>query len=154
MVRDALCLDPLLARWTEQNRLVAICPEVMAGASIPRAPSEIVGAGGGAAILQGQAYIINKIGQDVTLVYKRGAELALQVAKQYAVKLAILKENSPSCGSQKIYDGSFSGKLIAQQGVTAALLKQNGVKVFNEHQLAEAECYLQQLEAKNQLFQG
>ena len=63
--------------------------------------------------------------------------MSLFIAKQNNVKYAILKENSPSCGSNKIYDGSFTGKKVIGKGITTALLEKEGIKVFNEKQIDE-----------------
>lgn len=48
---------------------------------------------------------------------------------------AILKEYSPSCGSNKIFDGTFSGIKIDGAGITARLLKENGIEVISEEQI-------------------
>ena len=47
-------------------------------------------------------------------------------------ELAILKANSPSCGSGCIYDGTFTGTLTEGDGVFAAKLKEVGIKVLTE----------------------
>ena len=106
--------------------LVIICPEVFGGLSTPRSPSEIK-----------NGRVINKKGKDVTNNFNTGANMSLFIAKQNNVKYAILKENSPSCGSNKIYDGSFTGKKVIGKGITTALLEKEGIKVFNEKQIDE-----------------
>ncbi len=146
---DALCEHPLFKQWREEGRLVFVCPEVSAGMSIPRIPSQIVGKGGGKAVLKKIAVVKDKEGCDVTDFYVRGAENALQIAQQHHIKLAILKERSPSCGSNQIYDGSFSGEKIAGEGVTAALLRSHDIRVFSNEQLEAAAEYLLQLESQN-----
>jgi uncharacterized protein YbbK (DUF523 family) len=93
----------------------------------PRSPSEIVGSGGGLAVVRCSAIVKNQIGEDVTSAYRRGAELAVSLARQHGIKIAILKEGSPSCGSNKIYDGTFSGKVVPGMGLTATMLVENGV---------------------------
>jgi uncharacterized protein YbbK (DUF523 family) len=50
--------------------------------------------------------------------------------------MALLKERSPSCGSGRIYDGSFTGTVIPGNGVTAELLKEKGLAVFGETEFA------------------
>ena len=50
-----------------------------------------------------------------------------------AIKYAILKFRSPSCGSDQIYDGTFSHTLINGDGICAKLLKQNGISIFTEN---------------------
>ena len=73
-----------------------------------------------------------KNGRDVTENYRRGAEGALYLCKTLDIKKAVLKERSPSCGNGKIYDGSFSGRLKDGDGVTAELMKKNGIEVYGE----------------------
>lgn len=104
--------------------LVPICPEVDGGLPIPRTSSERVG-----------NRVIMRDGVDVTENYMRGALIALEQSKLNSVEFAILKARSPSCGKGKIYDGSFSGKLIDGNGVTAELLTKAGVKVITEEEL-------------------
>ncbi len=62
--------------------------------------------------------------RNVTEPYARGAEAALWFAKLAGCRYAVLKERSPSCGPGKIYDGSFTGKLVRGDGLTAALLQE------------------------------
>jgi uncharacterized protein YbbK (DUF523 family) len=54
----------------------------------------------------------------------------------------VLKSRSPSCGTGQVYDGSFSGRLVAGDGVTAAALRREGVEVFDETELEEADAAL------------
>lgn len=105
----------------EKYNLIPVCPEIMGGLPTPRLSSEIRG-----------ELVVMKDGSDVTKEYKRGAEEVLRLAQMFDCKIAVLKENSPSCGCGKIYDGTFSRKLIDGNGVTAGLLLKNGIKVFGE----------------------
>ena len=125
--------DPDLRQWIAEGRLVPICPEVVAGLAVPRPSAEIIGTGGGAAVIQSKARVVSCNGEDVTDAYLEGAKIALNIAQHDNIQLAILKNQSPSCGSSKIYNGQFENHLIEGQGVTAALLQQNGVSVFSEH---------------------
>jgi uncharacterized protein YbbK (DUF523 family) len=117
-----------------QKECMLVCPEVMGKLPAPRPPCEFI---------NGRA--IDKDGKDITdnLIY--GAEETLDKAEKRAAELdqkiefAILKANSPSCGSGKIYDGTFSGVLIDGDGVFAALLKKKGIPVICENQKDEAE---------------
>ena len=120
----------------QQAILIPFCPEVAAGCPAPRPPCEMVGGNGGD-VLNGKAVVINREGADLTAAFIEGARKALQVARENGVTAAILKEGSPSCGSSLIYDGAFSGKRIPGRGVTAALLQQNGVKLFSEVDLPQ-----------------
>ncbi|MDR0841523.1 MAG: DUF523 domain-containing protein [Christensenellaceae bacterium] len=114
-----------------QGEAVCICPECLGGLPTPREPSEIIG-GEGADVLAGRAKVLNRAGQDVSERFIQGAYAALAICKAQGIGYAILKARSPSCGTGKIYDGSFSGALRGGDGVTAALLKQNGIQVVTE----------------------
>ncbi|MDK2918065.1 MAG: hypothetical protein PWQ37_798 [Candidatus Petromonas sp.] len=115
---------------------VIICPEQLGGLPTPRKPSEIVD-GDGHDVLKGKTKVLDNEDRDVTGFFIKGAKETLKIADLYGAKTAILKANSPSCGSKKIYDGSFSGKLKDGKGVTAALLKENGILVLDEENYRE-----------------
>ncbi|WP_304525164.1 DUF523 domain-containing protein [Halomonas sp. I5-271120] len=135
--------DPTLERWRREGRLVAACPEVQAGMSTPRPPAEIQG-GTGAAVLDGTAQVIARDGADVSQAFLSGAEQALALCQRHHIRVAILTEASPSCGSSALYDGSFTGQRVPGQGVTAALLERHGVRVFSQFELDQAERALQE----------
>ena len=105
----------------EKFTLIPICPEVDGGLPTPRTPSEGVG-----------DKVLMRDGKDVTHNFRLGAELALERAKTFSCLAAVLKARSPSCGSDTIYDGSFSGTLTNGDGVAAKLLKKNGIDVYTE----------------------
>ncbi len=126
--------QPELIALAAQGRVVPVCPEVAGGLPVPRPPAEIVG-GDGEDVLDGQARVVTAEGEDVTGAYLRGAECALAAARRCSITMAILKQRSPSCGSTSIYDGTLSGRLVAGQGVTAALLLRHGVAVWSEEYL-------------------
>ncbi len=116
--------DDKLRFLCESYELIPVCPEAYGGLTTPRAPSERRDEG-----------VFSSEGMDVTEQFKKGAEAALYLAETLGIRKALLKENSPSCGSGTIYDGSFSGKLIHGNGVTAELLKAHGVEVSGESSL-------------------
>ena len=124
-----------LLPWTARGQVVPICPEVAGGLPIPRPTAEIVG-GSGEDVLDGRARVVTGAGEDVTSAYVRGAERALAAARRHGITTAILKQRSPSCGSECIYDGTHSGRLRAGQGVTAALLRRHGVAVWSDGDLS------------------
>ena len=105
----------------EKYRLVPVCPESYGGLPSPRLPSERV-----------EDRVLAKDGADVTEQYKKGAAAALRLAELFGCKMALMKERSPSCGHDRIYDGSFTGTVVPGDGVAAELLKQNGVTVYGE----------------------
>ena len=111
---DVICLK-------ERAQLVPVCPEQLGGLATPRTPAE----------RRGEA-VVTRYGRDVTAQYRRGAQEALRLARLFGCTKAILKSKSPSCGCGLIYDGSFSGRLVPGEGVTAQLLRENGVEVRPE----------------------
>lgn len=123
-----------LLRWKSEDKLIPVCAEVLGGLSIPRCPSEIY-----------KDKVITKDGNDVTYEFRKGADEVLKIAKENNIKIAILKDGSPSCGCHKIYDGSFEGRKIDGVGICAKLLIQNGIKVFSGDEINLAEEYLDNL---------
>lgn len=119
-------LTKYLPELLKKHTLIPVCPETYGDLPIPRPPAE----------KQGER-IVDQQGKDVTEAFQKGAQKTLAIAKEMHCEIAILKESSPSCGSQMIYDGTFSGKKIPGSGVTAQLLRENGISVFSEKQLEE-----------------
>ena len=115
-----------VVRLMESHTLIPVCPEQLGGLATPRPPAE----------RQGDA-VCTQSGTDVTEQYRRGAEEALRLCRLYGCQAAVLKERSPSCGSGAVYDGTFSGTLVDSDGVTAELLKANGIPVYGESCLEE-----------------
>ncbi|MGM0472495.1 MAG: DUF523 domain-containing protein [Bacillota bacterium] len=113
-----------VTKLADEYLVVPICPESVE-LPTPRPPAEIKG-GSGADVLVGKAKVITNEGQDVSNEFIDGAYQALQQAKVSGINLALLKARSPSCGKNQIYAGDFSGELRAGDGVTTALLRQNG----------------------------
>lgn len=118
--------EETLKALKKQYRLIPVCPETAAGLPIPRAPSEIQA-----------GRVLSREGRDVTAFFEKGAQFALELAKRKGCSKALLKENSPSCGSGRIYDGSFCGRLTEGYGFAAAKLKQAGLEVYGETQIQE-----------------
>jgi len=121
----------------KQKRVIAFCPEVAGGLSIPRDAAEIQ-TSDGYAVLDNIGRVKTSKGDDVTEHFLQGARQALALCRQHQIKIAVLTELSPSCGSSQIYDGSFSRSLHRGVGVTTALLKQHGITVFSQHQISDA----------------
>lgn len=129
-------LNNKISKLVEENKAITICPELLGGFSTPREPAEIRG-GNGEDVLDGKARVVDRSGKDVTELYIKGAYATLEQAKEINATIVLLKENSPSCGSSKIYNGEFIGEKMEGMGVTSALLKRNGLKVISEEQFAE-----------------
>ena len=131
------CLVGIPCRWDAVSKpkekiiemlklgeVIPLCPEQLGGLTTPREPSEIVG-----------DMVISKSGKDVTEEFHRGAKITLDIAKELNCTKAILKAKAPSCGCNKIYDGTFSRKLISGDGITAKLLKENGIEIITEEEI-------------------
>ncbi|WP_426617070.1 DUF523 domain-containing protein [Raoultella sp. R2A007] len=134
-------LAGMLARWQQDNRLVIHCPELAAGLPTPRLSAEIVSAQG-AEVMQGRAQIVESSGQDVTAHYQLAAWLALRAAQESGCDAALLTDGSPTCGSQFIYDGTFSGQRKPGSGVAAALLREHGITVFSDGQVPQLLAWM------------
>ncbi|WP_347902584.1 DUF523 domain-containing protein [Pseudomonas purpurea] len=130
-----------LEQWIAEGRVVPLCPEVAGGLPTPRAAAEIPG-GQGIEVLDGRARVMTSEGEDVSAEFLSGARQALELVQRHAIRIAVLKANSPSCGNLLTYDGTFSGVKVSGEGVTAALLTRHGVQVFSELELAEAAVAL------------
>ncbi len=109
---------------TKKAILIPVCPEQFGGLPTPREPAEQKG-----------NKVFTKSGKDVTKYFLKGAKEVLKIVKFFGIKEAILKQKSPSCGYGKIYDGTFSGKLIEGNGITTKLLKKKKIKIFSEEDL-------------------
>ena len=116
--------ETALASLGDKYELVSACPEVMGGLSVPRIPCERIG-----------ARVMNERGEDVTAQFKAGAELTADICERQVVKKALLKEKSPSCGSGRIYDGTFSHTVIAGDGVTAQRLRALGIALYGDSEI-------------------
>lgn len=143
---DKLCNHHVMERWLREGRVVPVCPEVAGGLPVPRPPAEISGGAGGQRVLDGEAQVLDDAGRDVTGQFVKGAEVALASARAKNIRVAVLKEGSPSCGTSYTYDGSFTGTRVHDAGVTAAALRRAGIRVFSEAELDEAASLLMRLE--------
>ncbi len=121
--------DPLIEKWLAEGIILPVCPEVLGGLPTPRPAAEI----------QVNSQIKTGLGEDVTEAFKSGAQQTLSLPLKHNIKIAILTERSPSCGSNEIYNGSFSRTIIGGQGETTKLLRENGILVFNQHQLKKVQ---------------
>lgn len=108
----------------KNGNAILVCPEQLGGLTTPRVSAERL-----------EDKVVTKDERDVTEEYNRGADEVLKLAQKLNIKKAILKSRSPSCGKGKIYDGTFSHTLIDNDGVTAELLRKNGIKVFTEEEI-------------------
>lgn len=134
----------VLQRWQAEGRVVPLCPEVAGGLPTPRPPAEISGGQGGE-VLDGEVQVLTVSGEDVSAAFLAGARHALALVRQHGIGVAVLKAGSPSCGNRLTYDGTFSGVKVPGEGVTTALLRREGVLVFSELELEQAQQALARL---------
>jgi uncharacterized protein YbbK (DUF523 family) len=120
------CLVGLCTRYDSQTKIspscmerigtaiwIPVCPEQLGGLPTPRPPADIIG-GTGLDVVRGMASVHCKDGTDVSAHFIRGAHQVLEIARRQKISRALLKARSPSCG-------------VARQGVTAALLLEQGI---------------------------
>ncbi|CDZ77158.1 hypothetical protein BN59_01440 [Legionella massiliensis] len=141
--KDCLQSNLRLQNYIKNGWVIAICPEMAGGLPTPRPPSEIEPNANAEAVLNFQAKVLTINGEDVSQEYRSGAEKALKLAQKNHVCCAILKARSPSCGSKQVYDGTHSKKLVEGMGITAQLLTENGIKVFDETEIDKALDYIE-----------
>lgn len=116
--------DKRVLDLAEHEILIPVCPEQLGGLPTPRTPAEIR-----------DGRVVTEDGRDLTENFRFGARQALEIARIFGILTAVLKQNSPSCGCGRVYDGSFSGRLVNGDGITAALLRESGIEVLSEEDL-------------------
>ena len=110
-------LHPLVQELCRRHEVIPVCGEIFGG----RRKGGVFASDGG----------------DVTDAFRRGAEEVVRLARLTGAQAAILKERSPSCGSGEIYDGTFTGTVVEGWGVTAELLRREGIPVLGESRMGE-----------------
>ena len=113
-----------VAEYIKGHEVISVCPECLGGLPTPRIPAEIV-----------DGIVTNREGQVVDEEFRKGAQIALEIARKEQIDVAILQSRSPSCGSKQIYDGTFSGVKVDGQGVFAKLLKEQGFHMIDVEDL-------------------
>jgi uncharacterized protein YbbK (DUF523 family) len=125
---DVPCLNEQFLKWKEEGRLIPVCPEVFGGLLTPRPDSQRIG-----------EKVMACTGEDVTKEYESGALEAVRLAKENDVVCCIMKQDSPSCGSKTIYDGTFTDTKVEGQGRAVELLRKAGYIVFDEDEIAAVQ---------------
>ena len=118
------CRNEELLALSAEHTLIPVCPEQLGGLPTPRPCSEIV-----------NGIVTNTKGESVDFEFRLGADIALKIAQDEQIDLAILQSRSPSCGVNQIYDGTFSGAKIVGHGVFAEKLIKAGFKVVDVEDL-------------------
>lgn len=117
-------IDPDVVEFCRTHDYVTVCPETAAGLETPRAPAEITFA----EVTDNRIRfrVMDRDGRDLSDAFDYGARLSLasvlteagsRAERRGIIEGAILKSHSPSCGSGKVYDGTFSGTLTKGLGV-------------------------------------
>lgn len=119
---DSALLGELASRG---ERAVPFCPEESGGLGTPRPPAWIESSGA-EAVLDGSDRVVTHDGRDVTAEFLEGARGALAACRETGAGRAYLKERSPSCGACSTH---VAGELVEGPGVTAALLRREGIEV-------------------------
>lgn len=113
--------DEIIHSLKEKYNLIPVCPEIMGGMPTPRNPVEI-----------SDGKVFDYDGEEFTKEFEKGSEEVVKLAKLYDATIATLKENSPSCGSNYIYDGTFNHQKIKGMGIAAHKLSKENIKLFSE----------------------
>jgi uncharacterized protein YbbK (DUF523 family) len=114
-----------IIQLVKEGKAIPVCPEQLGGLMTPRPAAEQTADG----------RVLTANGEDLTAAFEQGARKVLVLCQQYGCTQAILRAKSPSCGAGKIYDGTFTDRLTDGYGVTAKLLKDNGIEVISEEDL-------------------
>ncbi|MBP3398128.1 MAG: DUF523 domain-containing protein [Erysipelotrichaceae bacterium] len=109
--------------------LIPVCPETLAGLPCPRFPIEIVG-----------DRVLNNQQEDVTEVFHRGADCAMELWKASGCPKVLLQSRSPSCGKGIIYDGTFTGKKISGNGIFAQKLIDAQAEIYSELEIEKIKA--------------
>ncbi|MGM9934838.1 DUF523 domain-containing protein [uncultured Clostridium sp.] len=131
----------------KEGKAILVCPEQLGGLSTPRNPVELDSSA--KSVVEDEGKAVDNTGKDVTKQFLDGAYETLRIAKEAGINKAILKEGSPSCGCNFVYDGTFSGNKIEGKGVTAYVLEQEGIDVISDEDLEESEKKLVYLNGYN-----
>ena len=110
----------IVMEFIKGHEVISICPECLGGLPVPREPAEIV-----------DGIVRTKDGTSVNEEFRRGAEIATKIIEENDIELVILQSRSPSCGVKAIYDGTFSGNLVAGQGIFAQMLAKRNLKLLD-----------------------
>jgi uncharacterized protein YbbK (DUF523 family) len=123
------CLLGVACRYDGQSKAVAlgslrkavpVCPELLAGLGVPRPAIQRDAAGG--------VHVV-ATGVDVTEALADACDQIVVRARQLGVVRAVLKQNSPSCGSSHTW---VDGALIPGQGLLTERLRAAGIEVRGE----------------------
>lgn len=119
--------DERVAALAGRHVLVPVCPEQLGGLPTPREAVEL---------LAGRA--VSRGGADVTAAFELGVAQVERIARLTGAAAAVLQPRSPSCGIGVIYDGTFSSRRIAGDGMLAGRLRDLGLRLLMPDDLDRA----------------
>ena len=122
--------EEVLEELFRNGEALAVCPEVLGGLPTPRECCEIQ-------VLRGEPRVLGRSGKDYTRAFREGARKTLEICRICGITEAILQSRSPSCGYGRIYDGTFSGRLVEGSGIAATLLQKEGFRIHTEKEWRE-----------------
>ncbi len=120
-----------LHELVKDQKIMLFCPEILGNLSTPRKPAEIVN-GDGKNVVLGQADVMDECGKNVTREFVNGAAETMNLFKENDVSAVVLKDRSPSCGVDEIYDGNFSGTVVKGCGILTAMLLHKDIEIFSD----------------------
>lgn len=120
--------SPAVAAFAQGHEILEVCPEELAGLGTPRTPVEIV-----------DEVLLDRNGKNVDGVLRKTVMELVEKLKGEGIDCAILQSRSPTCGVRQVYDGSFSGRLIAGSGVFARALMDAGIRCIDAADLGKEE---------------
>lgn len=109
-----------LVEFLRDKEVIPVCPERDGGLPSPRKSVELI-----------DNLPYDKEGKCYEDVFRKGIAVALRAAEAEEVDYAVLQSRSPTCGVGQVYDGSFSGTLIAGDGRLVQALKERGIPVYD-----------------------
>ena len=112
--------NPAVVEFVKGREVLALCPEMLAGMGCPRTPIEIV-----------DGVLTDRMGNNVDAAMRKAVETAMALVRREEIECAVLQSRSPTCGVNRIYDGSFSGKLIPGSGTFAQALAKAGYRTID-----------------------
>lgn len=116
--------DPKVAEFVKGKQVLRVCPELQAGLGCPRTPIEIV-----------NGVVTDRNGRVVDGVLRAAVADILKQLEGLDIECAVLKSRSPTCGVRQVYDGTFSGTLVAGAGILAEALQKAGYSVLDAEDL-------------------
>ncbi|MCR4722314.1 MAG: DUF523 domain-containing protein [Eubacteriales bacterium] len=123
-------LSAKVLKYLEDKEYITVCPECSGGLPVPRMPCEI-------RVTDGVRRVYSSDGIEYTDEYYKGAEKELEAIRSFGAKECILKENSPSCGVHRIYDGTFSSVKIQGSGIAAEIFRKEGICVLSDEDIPD-----------------